>query len=111
MLTRAGAARVLGKTVSTVRRLEGEVLFPQVDARGVHWFDPRRVERVAERMRDFRLRCAQGEYLRSRECRKRRRAPQSKLQRDNARLRKENARLARRVAQLERDAERVQRAW
>jgi hypothetical protein len=44
MLTRAGVARRLGKSIATVRRMEGVELHPEVDDRGVHWFDIREVD-------------------------------------------------------------------
>jgi hypothetical protein len=43
-------ARRLGKSVATVRRLEGAQLHPYVDASGVHRFDVREVERLARRL-------------------------------------------------------------
>lgn len=47
MLTRSQVARRLGKSIATVRRMEGVALHPQRDARGVQRFDPHEVERVA----------------------------------------------------------------
>jgi hypothetical protein len=46
-LTRKGAAEVLGVSVGTVRRLEGTVLHPLVDAGGIHLFEVSEVENVA----------------------------------------------------------------
>jgi len=46
MLTRAGVAKKLGKSIATVRRMEGVELHPAVDERGVHWFDIREVEAI-----------------------------------------------------------------
>ncbi len=43
-LTRTQVARRLGKSVATVRRLEGRVLFPRRDWRGIHRFDEWEVE-------------------------------------------------------------------
>jgi len=48
MLTRGQVAKRLGKSVATVRRLEGQALHPRRDARGVLRFDPDEVEAVAE---------------------------------------------------------------
>lgn len=48
-LTRSQVARRLGKSVATIRRLEGHVLFPSQDWRGVHWFDDWEVEQLRER--------------------------------------------------------------
>ena len=45
-LTRIQVARRLGKSIATVRRLEGRVLFPHRDWRGVHRFDEWEVERL-----------------------------------------------------------------
>lgn len=102
LLTRTGVARVLGKTVSTVGRLEGEVLFPVHDERGVHWFEPREVERVAERMREGRVRCARGDYLNETRFRRgRKKGELARARRENDSLGSENVRLTRRVRELE----------
>jgi hypothetical protein len=37
---------MLHKSIATVRRLEGHVLHPRRDRRGVYWFDPGEVERL-----------------------------------------------------------------
>jgi hypothetical protein len=55
-MTRKQVALRLGKSVSTVRRLEGHSLFPEVDENGCHQFDPDEVEALAYRL-------AQGEPL------------------------------------------------
>lgn len=47
MLTRSGVAKRLGKSLATVRRMEGVELHPTRDERGVHRFDPDEVEAVA----------------------------------------------------------------
>ena len=47
MLTRSGVAKRLGKSIASVRRMEGVELFPTRDVRGVHRFDPGEVGRVA----------------------------------------------------------------
>jgi len=44
MLTRSQVARRLGKSVATVRRLEGIVLHPKTDRRGTKRFDAHEVE-------------------------------------------------------------------
>lgn len=49
MLTRAGVAKRLGRSLATVRRMEGTDLHPDVDDRGIHRFDPAEVEEVARR--------------------------------------------------------------
>ena len=46
-LTRAEAAALLHCSISSVRRLEGDVLHPIVGANGVHRFDPAELARVA----------------------------------------------------------------
>jgi hypothetical protein len=51
MLTRGQAARLLGRSVATVRRIEGRLLHPTRDARGTHWFHEYDVERLAARIR------------------------------------------------------------
>jgi len=48
-MTRAQVARRLGKSIATVRRMEGSELHPSVDGRGINRFDPGEVERVAIR--------------------------------------------------------------
>jgi hypothetical protein len=47
LLTRAEAAALLRCSISSVRRLEGDVLHPIVGADGVHRFDPTELARVA----------------------------------------------------------------
>jgi hypothetical protein len=46
-MTRQQVAKRLGKSLATVRRLEGGRLNPSQDARGVHRFDPDEVEALA----------------------------------------------------------------
>jgi hypothetical protein len=48
MLTRAQVARRLGKSIATIRRLEGTHLFPSRDSRGVNQFHEDEVERFIE---------------------------------------------------------------
>jgi hypothetical protein len=47
-LTRREVAAALGKSIATVRRLEGHVLHPQRDAQGTHWFDAGEVDRLRD---------------------------------------------------------------
>lgn len=47
LVTRKQVAQRLGKSLATVRRMEGVLLHPTQDARGVNQFDPTEVERVA----------------------------------------------------------------
>lgn len=49
LLTRADAAALLRCSISSIRRLEGDVLHPIVGADGVHRFDPAELARVASR--------------------------------------------------------------
>jgi fructose-1,6-bisphosphatase/sedoheptulose 1,7-bisphosphatase-like protein len=51
-MTRGQVARRLGKSLATVRRLEGVLLHPQRDARGVHHFDANEVDALADRIAD-----------------------------------------------------------
>jgi hypothetical protein len=46
MMTRSGVARALRRSIATVRRMEGTLLHPVRDARGVHWFAPAEVDRL-----------------------------------------------------------------
>jgi hypothetical protein len=56
MLSRIEVARRIGKSVATVRRLEGVELHPTRDSSGVHRFDVDEVERLAAKIRKgFRL--------------------------------------------------------
>lgn len=52
MLTRGQVAKRLGKSIATVRRMEGNVLHPVRDRNGIFQFDPVEVERVAQVRRD-----------------------------------------------------------
>ena len=63
MLTRSGVAKLLRRSVATVRRLEGHELFPRRDARGVHRFDESEVAEVAHRLRGGNLDAARGRWL------------------------------------------------
>ncbi len=54
MLTRGQVAKRIGKSIATVRRLEGVEFHPKRDAGGVFRFDPREVDRVAARLRQKR---------------------------------------------------------
>jgi hypothetical protein len=46
MLTRAQVARRLGKSIATVRRMEGVLLHPECDSNGVHQFDADDVDSI-----------------------------------------------------------------
>jgi hypothetical protein len=51
-MTRTQVALRLGKSLATVRRLEGVLLHPRRDSLGVHRFDPGEVEDLAEDVRN-----------------------------------------------------------
>ena len=52
MLTRAAVAKRLGRSIATVRRLEGNELHPWTDERGVHRFDAAEVDELARRAQE-----------------------------------------------------------
>ena len=52
MLTRSQVARFLNRSITTVRRMEGNELHPDVAQNGVHLFDEDEVEELAEEMRE-----------------------------------------------------------
>lgn len=49
VMTRQQVARRLGKSLATIRRIEGVLLHPTKDSRGVHHFDIDEVEALAHR--------------------------------------------------------------
>jgi hypothetical protein len=51
-MTRKQVALRLGKSVATVRRIEGVLLYPARDARGVHHFDVSEVDALARRVKN-----------------------------------------------------------
>lgn len=51
MMTRGQVAKRIGKSIATVRRLEGSKLHPTRDANGFLRFDPNEVDRVARALR------------------------------------------------------------
>lgn len=125
MLTRSGVAKKLRCSLATVRRLESKELFPERDARGVHWFNEQEVARVQLRLARGRTPAAQGSWLATAGPERRgskfgpravaripraargttsvasaRRAAAIELDRENERLRKENAELQARLGAL-----------
>ncbi|HEY0469904.1 MAG TPA: hypothetical protein VGC79_37215 [Polyangiaceae bacterium] len=54
-MTRKQVADRLGRSLATVRRLEGTLLHPQRDARGVHHFDRDEVEGLARDLNSGRI--------------------------------------------------------
>ena len=54
-MTRKQVAQRLGKSLATVRRIEGVLLHPRRDANGVHRFDRNEVETLARDVDDGRL--------------------------------------------------------
>jgi len=64
MLTRSGVAKRLGKSIATVRRLEGHALHPTVDGNGVHRFSDSQVRLLLQRIRSGESpEAAQGDWL------------------------------------------------
>ena len=65
-MTRSQVAKRLGKSIATVRRLEKRrLLKPDVDDRGIHRFNAKKVEELAENYRDLvSLKTATSEWLR-----------------------------------------------
>jgi len=55
LLTRGQVARRLGTSLSTVRRMEGELLKPIIGARGVHYFEETEIQAVFVRVRRARM--------------------------------------------------------
>jgi len=51
-MTRKQVASRLGKSVATVRRIEGVLLYPTRDSRGVHRFDVSEVDALARRVKN-----------------------------------------------------------
>jgi hypothetical protein len=51
MLTRSVVAKRLGKSLATVRRIEGVLLDATIGTRGVHYFDEREVSLLRGRIR------------------------------------------------------------
>jgi hypothetical protein len=49
-MTRRQVAQRLGKSVAAVRRLEGVLLHPATDAKGIHRFDTNEVEALVDRI-------------------------------------------------------------
>ena len=64
-LSRKEVAKRLKLSVASIRRLEGNVLFPIVDRNGVHRFDPADVDALASTPHRIRL-WAQSNWLRRR---------------------------------------------
>lgn len=52
-MTRSEVAKAIGRSIATVRRMEGKELTPEVDGQGVHHFDEDEVEAVAESLRTY----------------------------------------------------------
>jgi hypothetical protein len=107
MLTRSGVAQRLGRSLATVRRLEGMELFPSRDAQGVHWFDEDEVQDVKQQLERGALRAARGTWLDSKHvCRRNPPEAQSKMLCRSpteavAELARENAELKSNLRELE----------
>ena len=64
MLTRNGVAKRLRRSIATVRRLEGRVLFPMLDDLGVHRFREEEVDGIAAQLAAGRsVAAARGDWL------------------------------------------------
>lgn len=63
MLTRSAVAKRIQRSVATVRRLEGNELFPQLDERGVHRFEEAEVEEVRQQLQLGTVHAARGRWL------------------------------------------------
>jgi hypothetical protein len=63
MMTRGQVAKRIGKSIATVRRLEGSKLHPTRDANGFLRFDPNEVDRVARALRQPRRRPLPSSFL------------------------------------------------
>ncbi|MEO6599518.1 MAG: hypothetical protein ABIQ16_06565 [Polyangiaceae bacterium] len=59
-MTRKQVASRLGKSVATVRRIEGVLLYPTRDARGVHRFDVSEVDALARRVKNGSVQLSQA---------------------------------------------------
>jgi hypothetical protein len=59
VMTRKQVALRLGKSLATVRRIEGSLLYPTRDARGVHHFDDSEVETLARSVKSGSVRLSQ----------------------------------------------------
>jgi hypothetical protein len=109
MLTRSAVAKLLRRSIATVRRLEGQELFPRRDRSGVLRFDEGEVAAVVRRLRAGDVTAARGDWLDVR-----RRRPQAwsligarkgssagvEHSEEIARLREENARLRAELADV-----------
>jgi hypothetical protein len=85
VLTRNGVAKRLGKSVATVRRLEGYELWPYVDHNGVHRFPEEQVRRLQVRLgAGQKPVAAQGEWLRQSKRTDGRNLPETKRVSDGA---------------------------
>jgi hypothetical protein len=62
MLSRSAVAKLLGRSIATVRRLEGRELFPQRDRKGVLRFDEDEIAAVARRLRTGDVPAARGDW-------------------------------------------------
>jgi hypothetical protein len=63
MLTRSAVAKLLRRSIATVRRLEGQELFPRRDRNGVLRFDEGEVAAVARRLRAGDVTAARDDWL------------------------------------------------
>ncbi|HEY2406939.1 MAG TPA: hypothetical protein VGI10_13105 [Polyangiaceae bacterium] len=111
-MTRQQVARRLGKSLATVRRIEGVLLHPTRDSRGVHRFDSEEVEALARSTERGHLslaatlesnggkQCPNCETL-DEQLRLQREGESDQRDEELSQLRRENADLDRRVRRLE----------
>jgi hypothetical protein len=106
VLTRAGVAKRLQRSIATVRRLEGRELFPWRDARGVHRFNEGEVNALARALELESVPAARGTWLRCRRSERSRFKPnldaQSPVSTQLQGLRTENAALRAEADELRR---------
>jgi hypothetical protein len=65
-MTRGQVARYLGKSIATVRRIEGRHLHPHRDARGIFQFQPGEVRELREALNRGELRLTRINFTRDR---------------------------------------------
>jgi len=108
MLSRSAVAKLLGRSIATVRRLEGRELFPHRDGNGILRFDLDEVNAVARRLRRGDVPAARGDWLSDRQRarswppKRPRKASTTEIEgcEEMARLRDENARLKEELAEM-----------
>lgn len=108
MLTRSAVAKRLRRSIATVRRLEGQELFPRRDRNGILRFDESEVAAVTRRLKTGEVPAARGGWLHNRRspspwpATEARRGSSAQVghAEEIAKLRDENARLREELAEL-----------